>query len=284
MKKNKYKPVVINELRSCDVLLGRGHSVSNFQGNINFRRIIFEKSEVYDRIFKREKLKVVEDVIATIESTGGRFVESIDYVTPTYVLVSPERAMAKVYQSFRDARKNNAYNAYKPATLGKTASEPAKKKPKTEQKKNLKAVNVTITVEGLTLFKKVAKVPYKKKEAAEATTTTSAETEEAHRQQQRAARQERRLHREARKAQMQYTTVPTSESFSSPKKKDKKLSPYPLIKKTSPPFKAKAKRRLLKKMPRKQLFRPQKVTPEEKKAKQDPESRESCDCAYCNTY
>eukprot|EP00977_Amphora_coffeiformis_P010843 scaffold2536_cov169-Amphora_coffeaeformis.AAC.36 len=65
----------IHELRTLDVLFGRGKACSMRPGNILVRRVVYINQDYYSTVPKSEKLVATKALIAFFETKGQRFVE-----------------------------------------------------------------------------------------------------------------------------------------------------------------------------------------------------------------
>jgi hypothetical protein len=82
------EPIYVTDLGPNDVLLGRGRSSVDFDGNVQFRAIINVRLHEYtDRGQKRVKERVKDDVaksvVELIERLGGRFLRRVKTATET---------------------------------------------------------------------------------------------------------------------------------------------------------------------------------------------------------
>jgi hypothetical protein len=136
LSKKEEKPEKVLELRPCDVLLGRGNAVANFEGNINFRKVVWEHKEAYKEAVRNEKSRVAEDVIAEIESMGGRFVEPSD--KDSYIVISYNRAMEKTSQALRE-KKFGCPQGFKPKAREAIKEQLKKQQPKKQPPKKNKS-------------------------------------------------------------------------------------------------------------------------------------------------
>jgi hypothetical protein len=80
------EPIYVTDLGPNDVLLGRGRSSVDFDGNVQFRAIINVRLHEYtDRGQKRVKERVKDDVaksvVELIERLGGRFLKRVETAT-----------------------------------------------------------------------------------------------------------------------------------------------------------------------------------------------------------
>jgi len=99
-----YKVGDVVELRTTDVLLGRGNGVVQFEGNINFRRIVWKYKALYGTLSKPKKAAVARRVMRDVaeQPLPGRFVEYVG--RDTYAIVDDAIAFAKTCQSLRERK------------------------------------------------------------------------------------------------------------------------------------------------------------------------------------
>ena len=97
----KAKGIRLNE---NDVICGRGNGIAQQQGNINFRRIVWEFRDTYEKAYRNAKKEVAVEVIEDIASLDppGRFVCRLD--NDTFVEVPYERALEKTCQALREKK------------------------------------------------------------------------------------------------------------------------------------------------------------------------------------
>lgn len=92
----------VSELRSTDVLLGRGNGAAAHPGNKRFREIVRANKKVYLAAPRHCKTSVAKEVIGQIESLDppGRFLERVE--EGRYLIVSPTKALEKTSQALRE--------------------------------------------------------------------------------------------------------------------------------------------------------------------------------------
>lgn len=66
---------IIESPTELDVLMGRGKPYQDFPGTVHLRELIQEYRPKYDISRKREKTKIVMDIIRSIRNSGGRFLK-----------------------------------------------------------------------------------------------------------------------------------------------------------------------------------------------------------------
>jgi len=102
-------PEYITAFTSKDVLFGRGHGSSMFEGNIAFREFLKPYKQMYQTYNQRDKRKLAGDVYEKWISESGRFIkqEGTNWVS----VYNKEDIMDKIYMCLRQKEK-----ADKPAT------------------------------------------------------------------------------------------------------------------------------------------------------------------------
>jgi hypothetical protein len=107
--------ILITELNSNDVLLGRGSGPSQFVGNRRFRALVDEHKEDYNAAHRnKEKKKIAKDIFDRICSLGGRFLKPAENETSaddaeeekeeTWYEVNTPIALEKCKQALRENR------------------------------------------------------------------------------------------------------------------------------------------------------------------------------------
>lgn len=90
------------DVRSCDVLLGRGKSIHCHAGNVVYRKDIKIRSRLYKaKEDQMEKEEIALEVIQTVLDRGGRFLRPIDD-TSDWETCPPSVVRKKVKQALRD--------------------------------------------------------------------------------------------------------------------------------------------------------------------------------------
>jgi hypothetical protein len=72
----------IRNVRSTDVLLGRGQDLARFQGNVEFRNLIRQRREEYTSAnLRSKKLQIAKEIVSTIARRDERFLSLVDLST-----------------------------------------------------------------------------------------------------------------------------------------------------------------------------------------------------------
>jgi len=87
-------------IRSNDVLLGRGGFTNHFPGNLIFRKLIVQYQVPYFRASKTDKPRIANEVVQKIRNTNGRFLKKI--ASGEWRDVGDSRAREKVSQALRE--------------------------------------------------------------------------------------------------------------------------------------------------------------------------------------
>lgn len=94
------------EIRPYDVIMGRGRGSFNHPGNKNLIQI-FRRSKVpYGLASKNEKIQMARDIVADIQSKGGRFLKR--HNDDTWEIISNKDAYKKVGHGIRDLKEEDA--------------------------------------------------------------------------------------------------------------------------------------------------------------------------------
>ncbi|KAL3939101.1 MAG: hypothetical protein SGARI_001493 [Bacillariaceae sp.] len=94
----------VNIPGELDILLGRGKSFQNHKGNLRYRQIVESYREQYEGMrSKREKTRLIKDVVQVIFDGGGRFLRQDSL--GRWVPVDLEMTRDKVSHSFRNQRR-----------------------------------------------------------------------------------------------------------------------------------------------------------------------------------
>jgi len=98
----------IKILKVDDVLLGRGPGLSQFEGNLRFRKLIEERREEYvATTIRKEKKRIAKEVFDVVKGRGGRFlkqdVSSVDYNADWYE-ADDSVSIEKTKQALREHR------------------------------------------------------------------------------------------------------------------------------------------------------------------------------------
>ena len=73
------KEEIATSLAPCDVLMGRGAPVSEYDGNKKLRDIVIARQSDYVRSSKRqEKHEVAMEIVRAVEANGGRFLRKVE--------------------------------------------------------------------------------------------------------------------------------------------------------------------------------------------------------------
>jgi hypothetical protein len=88
-----------------DVLLGRGHSIQNNQGNIRYRKVIKDMMDGYTKGRKLEKTALTKTIVDLVHASTGRFLEQQDGNNNYWVEVDETTARNKVSHSFRTLKR-----------------------------------------------------------------------------------------------------------------------------------------------------------------------------------
>jgi hypothetical protein len=113
----------VNVPGGFDILLGRGRSFQNHKGNLRYRQIVEFYRERYESMAtKREKTRLIKEVVQVIFDGGGRFVQQ-DSVG-RWMPVDLEMSRDKVSHSFRNQRRlsQKGNTAFSPAKSNDVAS------------------------------------------------------------------------------------------------------------------------------------------------------------------
>ena len=106
---NKVVDNLVTELRPHDVIMGRGLSVSEYEGNKRLRKMVQSRREAYVNAESREaKQNVAREIIAAVRAQGGRFLRrhvafgASSTQSVWQAIQDPEEMMTKVKQLLRD--------------------------------------------------------------------------------------------------------------------------------------------------------------------------------------
>lgn len=107
--------VKAQDITDHDVLCGRGKGIHIHEGNIRFREVISQRSTAYvNTADECSRRAIARKVVEAVELKGGRFLQKVSAagttvdattngLTATWVIVGPDKTMAKVKQALRDA-------------------------------------------------------------------------------------------------------------------------------------------------------------------------------------
>jgi hypothetical protein len=110
---------VITELRSNDVMMGRGAGMIHNMGNVRFRELVATRKEEYVRAERNHKKQTIaKQILAEIARRNGRFVRKVDKPeevkalgipegTQAWVLANSDAVLEKVKQALRDKGPND---------------------------------------------------------------------------------------------------------------------------------------------------------------------------------
>lgn len=106
---NKDVDNLVTELRPHDVIMGRGLSASEYEGNKRLRKMVQSRREAYVNAESREaKQNVAREIIAAVRAQGGRFLRrhvafgASSTQSVWQAIQDPEEMMTKVKQLLRD--------------------------------------------------------------------------------------------------------------------------------------------------------------------------------------
>jgi hypothetical protein len=91
-------------ITDLDVINGRGSTIQNHIGNINYRAIVSSRKREYASAKKFQKIHISKEIVATVRNCGGRFLE-LDKCTQLYYDIGDVNAWAKTSQALRDTKK-----------------------------------------------------------------------------------------------------------------------------------------------------------------------------------
>lgn len=90
-------------IRDTDVLFGRGKTVVEHPGNLDFRNLVGKRMEEYEAASRLEKTCMTETIVQMIKNKDGRFLKRDD--GGGWEEVDDETARKKVAHAFRNRRK-----------------------------------------------------------------------------------------------------------------------------------------------------------------------------------
>ena len=103
-KEEQKSYTTVYKLNSNDVLSGRGGGTNNFIGNRNFRKVIKENKEKYILLSRKEKSRLVFDIVKKIRARGGRFLVKDSEVSKGWRDIGDDKARDKTSQALREGR------------------------------------------------------------------------------------------------------------------------------------------------------------------------------------
>lgn len=98
------------EIRSNDVLFGRGKTVVEHVGNLRFRNMIGMQMTEYENANRLEKTYITEKIVEAIKGSDGRFLKRDE--GGEWEEVDHETARKKVAHAFRNRRKLYGVNVF----------------------------------------------------------------------------------------------------------------------------------------------------------------------------
>lgn len=98
------KQIMVAPFTDLDVINGRGSTIQNHIGNINYRAIVSSRKREYASAKKFDKIHISKEIVATVRNCGGRFLE-LDKCTQLYYDIGDVNAWAKTSQALRDTKK-----------------------------------------------------------------------------------------------------------------------------------------------------------------------------------
>jgi len=87
-----------------DVVMGRGGSSQNHNGNVTFRKLVHHNKELYAAAPKHYKLEISKAIVAATRQFGGRFLEPHEGGNSGYFDVGDKRAWTKTSQALREGQ------------------------------------------------------------------------------------------------------------------------------------------------------------------------------------
>jgi hypothetical protein len=93
------------EVKSVDVLCGRGGATNSHSGNRSFRSLVKRHQDSYLRAKKRDKPSVADKVVEVIRKRGGRFLRRCEPAVNGKILwvdIGDDRAREKTCQALRE--------------------------------------------------------------------------------------------------------------------------------------------------------------------------------------
>jgi hypothetical protein len=123
---------VITELRTNDVMMGRGAGRIHNMGNVRFRELVATRKEEYLRAERNHKKQTIaKQILAEIAHRKGRFVRKVEKPeeakalgipegTQAWVLASSDAVLEKIKQALRDKGPHDAVDFQSTAPQDKT--------------------------------------------------------------------------------------------------------------------------------------------------------------------
>eukprot|EP00980_Cylindrotheca_fusiformis_P001058 scaffold291_cov92-Cylindrotheca_fusiformis.AAC.5 len=90
-------------VRRYDVLLGRGATIQSRPGNVQFRKVVAEHRDAYDKARKVAKGRIVTEISQTLKSNGVRFLKAGR--NERWIECDGKEVQETIARRFRSARK-----------------------------------------------------------------------------------------------------------------------------------------------------------------------------------
>lgn len=87
-----------------DVLCGKGQRFMKHPGNIDFRQRVRDKVDTYEKSDELSKKGIIDEILASVQSQGGRFLILDSKISNHWLVVDPKKAREKTAQALRDCR------------------------------------------------------------------------------------------------------------------------------------------------------------------------------------
>eukprot|EP00934_Nitzschia_sp_Nitz4_P005626 Nitzschia sp. Nitz4//scaffold83_size84149//79102//79971//NITZ4_005188-RA/size84149-processed-gene-0.81-mRNA-1//1//CDS//3329558989//5616//frame0 len=100
--------ITIAKPKARDILLGRGKSSYNHEGNVRLRSMVSKHADLYEVAPFSEKKKVAADIVHILKATSTRFLKELS--DGKWVEVDDETARRKVGHAFRTHRSLTAHS------------------------------------------------------------------------------------------------------------------------------------------------------------------------------
>jgi hypothetical protein len=148
---------LITELNPNDVLLGRGALCDRFPGNIQFRALIRNRKDEYCSAHTSNKKIIAQEIVASVHSTGGRFlcrclkpangadisheerlhsgVSHVNFHSTTWKIANEGVAIEKVKQALRDMNSDDSKSSNKKEPPKKVAADPSRRPARTRPRR-----------------------------------------------------------------------------------------------------------------------------------------------------
>eukprot|EP00527_Entomoneis_sp_CCMP2396_P000968 CAMPEP_0198141490 /NCGR_PEP_ID=MMETSP1443-20131203/4494_1 /TAXON_ID=186043 /ORGANISM="Entomoneis sp., Strain CCMP2396" /LENGTH=277 /DNA_ID=CAMNT_0043804263 /DNA_START=76 /DNA_END=909 /DNA_ORIENTATION=+ len=101
--------LVDKDVSDLDVLCGRGGKINKHPGNIAYRRVVEHNKTLYKQAPKRHRILVSQSIVQTIQTHGGRFLQSGQSTTGVsshqggvWTTIPFRRAVQKTSQALRE--------------------------------------------------------------------------------------------------------------------------------------------------------------------------------------